>query len=542
MSHHYLDLRNRRRFLRHRLEQRGHHAFPAADQERGSHRATVQRRVPGAEPGVPTPEVAEVVAAVQRYFAGEETDFSGIKLDLGEQDRFFQQVYAAARRVGWGRTTTYGTLAKELGAGPEAARDVGLAMSRTRWPLIIPCHRVLAAGGKVGGFLRSGRLGGQGAHAGAGGRSRRAATAGPALVSGSEPAVRFPLPLAGDSTHAGGGASHRLTAVAGPQVPRSRSMPTACGPATGHAGPRPSPLIESAKDAHMAQAQALLQRLLPHTGTRIASASRACRGVGKSTAIDQLGMNLVEQGHGWRCWRSIPTSTRSGGSILGDKTRMVRLAQSRAAFIRPSPTSGTLGGVARKTRETMLLVEAAGFDVVIVETVGVGQSEVAVAAMVDFFLVLLLAGGGDDLQGIKRGIIEIADMIAITKADGDNIARAKKAAAIYQGALGIITPTSPAWVPPVLTISAQDNRGPRRGVGAHPGASRAHDGDRRVPGPAWAQAVDWMHDLLQERLLAALEADASVAARCGRAGKRGAGRRAHARAGSCRAAFAGRAR
>ena len=148
-------------------------------------------------------------------------------------------------------------------------------------------------------------------------------------------------------------------------------------------------------------------------------------GVGKSTAIDQLGMNLVEQGHRVAVLAVDPTSTRSGGSILGDKTRMARLAQSRAAFIRPSPTSGTLGGVARKTRETMALVEAAGFDVVIVETVGVGQSEVAVAGMVDFFLVLLLAGGGDDLQGIKRGIIEIADMIAITKADGDNVARAK---------------------------------------------------------------------------------------------------------------------
>jgi LAO/AO transport system kinase len=218
-------------------------------------------------------------------------------------------------------------------------------------------------------------------------------------------------------------------------------------------------LIESAKDTHMAQAQALLQRLLPLTGTAHRIGITGVPGVGKSTAIDQLGMNLVEQGHRVAVLAVDPTSTRSGGSILGDKTRMVRLAQSRSAFIRPSPTSGTLGGVARKTRETMLLVEAAGFDVVIVETVGVGQSEVAVAAMVDFFLVLLLAGGGDDLQGIKRGIIEVADMIAITKADGDNVARARKAAATYQSALGIITPTSPGWVPPVLTISAQDDRG-----------------------------------------------------------------------------------
>ena len=272
-------------------------------------------------------------------------------------------------------------------------------------------------------------------------------------------------------------------------------------------------LIESAKDAHMAQAQALLQRLLPLTGKAHRIGITGVPGVGKSTAIDQLGMNLVEQGHRVAVLAVDPTSTRSGGSILGDKTRMVRLAQSRAAFIRPSPTSGTLGGVARKTRETMLLVEAAGFDVVIVETVGVGQSEVAVAAMVDFFLVLLLAGGGDDLQGIKRGIIEIADMIAITKADGDNVARARKAAAIYQGALGIITPTSPGWVPPVLTISAQDNRGldelwakilDHRERMTATGEFQARRG---------AQAVDWMHDLLQQRLLAALEADADVAAR-----------------------------
>src|SRR5262249_57197718 len=152
-------------------------------------------------------------------------------------------------------------------------------------------------------------------------------------------------------------------------------------------------------------------------------------------------------------------STRSGGSILADKTRMARLAQSQQAFIRPSPTSGTLGGVARKTRETMLLVEAAGFDVVIVETVGVGQSEIAVAGMVDFFVVLLLAGGGDDLQGIKRGIVEIADMIAITKADGDNGARASEAVAVFKGALAILTPSTAEWSPPVIAISALTNRG-----------------------------------------------------------------------------------
>jgi len=272
-------------------------------------------------------------------------------------------------------------------------------------------------------------------------------------------------------------------------------------------------LIESAKDSHLAQAQALLQRLLPHTGKAHRIGITGVPGVGKSTAIDQLGMNLVEQGHRVAVLAVDPTSMRSGGSILGDKTRMVRLAQSRSAFIRPSPTSGTLGGVARKTRETMLLVEAAGFDVVIVETVGVGQSEVAVAAMVDFFLVLLLAGGGDDLQGIKRGIIEIADLIAITKADGDNVARARKAAAVYQGALGIITPSSSAWVPPVLTISAQAN------LGLHEMWAKVLEHRERMMAVGefqarrGAQAVDWMHDLLQQRLLAALQADPAVAAR-----------------------------
>ena len=236
-------------------------------------------------------------------------------------------------------------------------------------------------------------------------------------------------------------------------------------------------------------------------------------GVGKSTAIDQLGINLVEQGHRVAVLAVDPTSTRSGGSILGDKTRMTRLAQSREAFIRPSPTSGTLGGVARKTREAMALVEAAGFDVVIVETVGVGQSEVAVGGMVDFFLVLLLAGGGDDLQGIKRGIVEMADMIAITKADGDNVARARRAASVYQGALAILTPVSPNWAPPVLTISAGENRGLDELWEKIVEHKERMTASGEFAARRGAQAVAWMHDLLQERLLAALQADAVVARR-----------------------------
>ncbi len=272
-------------------------------------------------------------------------------------------------------------------------------------------------------------------------------------------------------------------------------------------------LIESAKGEHARLAQRLLQRLLPHTGAAYRVGITGVPGVGKSTLIDQLGMNLVEQGHKVAVLAVDPTSTRSGGSILGDKTRMARLAQSRSAFIRPSPTSGTLGGVAARTRETMVLVEAAGFDVVLVETVGVGQSEVAVAGMVDFFLLLMLAGGGDDLQGIKRGIMEIADMIAITKADGDNVARARRAQSIYQGALAILTPTSPNWTTPVLTVSSSENRGLDRLWQLIEEHRRRMTASGELAARRGAQAVAWMHDLLQARLLATLEADPQVARR-----------------------------
>jgi LAO/AO transport system kinase len=266
-------------------------------------------------------------------------------------------------------------------------------------------------------------------------------------------------------------------------------------------------LIESSKLEHVALAEELLQRLLPSTSTAIRVGITGVPGAGKSTAIDQLGSNLVDQGHRVAVLAVDPSSSRSGGSILADKTRMARLAQCASAFIRPSPTSGTLGGVARKTRETMALVEAAGFDIVLVETVGVGQSEIAVAGMVDFFLVLLLAGGGDEFQGIKRGIVEIADMIAITKADGDNLARARKAAAIYQGALAILVPPSPNWTPPVLTISAQENRGLDElwaKIGEH---RRIMQASGELHGRRGTQAVEWMHALVRERLQAALRAD-----------------------------------
>jgi len=260
-------------------------------------------------------------------------------------------------------------------------------------------------------------------------------------------------------------------------------------------------LVESTKPAHRVRAQALLQDLLPDTGKAHRIGITGVPGVGKSTAIDQLGMNLIADGRRVAVLAVDPTSRRSGGSILGDKTRMHRLAANESAFIRPSPTSGTLGGVARRTRETMLLLEAAGYDVVIVETVGVGQSETAVAEMVDFFLVLLLAGGGDDLQGIKKGIVEIADMIVINKADGDNVARATRSAAEYQGALNLLAPVSPSWHPPVLTMSARENSGldvlwqkieEHRRIMTATGAFLA----RRQ-----TQAVTWMHDMLADRLM-----------------------------------------
>jgi LAO/AO transport system kinase len=208
-----------------------------------------------------------------------------------------------------------------------------------------------------------------------------------------------------------------------------------------------------------------------------------------------------------------PTSRRTGGAILGDKTRMERLSQRREAFIRPSPTAGTLGGVARRTRETMALVEAAGFDVVIVETVGVGQSETAVSDMVDFFLVLLLAGAGDELQGIKRGVLELADMMVVTKADGDNVSRATQAAADLKSALGILTPASQNWMPPVMTISAKDNRGLDTMWDRIVEHRRVMTASGEFETRRQAQRVTWMRDMLTDRFADLLRSDPAIATR-----------------------------
>ncbi len=218
-------------------------------------------------------------------------------------------------------------------------------------------------------------------------------------------------------------------------------------------------LVESTRLDHQEAAQSLLERLLPATGNAVRVGITGVPGVGKSTFIEAFGLYLIGRGKRVAVLAVDPSSARTGGSILGDKTRMAKLSAAPEAFIRPSPSGGSLGGVARRTREGMLVCEAAGYDVVIVETVGVGQSEVAVSSMVDFFLVLMLAGAGDELQGIKKGILEIADALAINKADGDNVALAQQAASQYIAALNLFRHTSPTWDPPVVTLSAIEMRG-----------------------------------------------------------------------------------
>lgn len=218
-------------------------------------------------------------------------------------------------------------------------------------------------------------------------------------------------------------------------------------------------LIESTLDSHQDIAQQIVELSLPYTGNSIRIGITGVPGVGKSSFIDKFGMYLISSGHKVAVLAVDPSSERSGGSILGDKTRMEDLSKERNAFIRPSPTAGSLGGVARKTRETIAVCEAAGFDVILIETVGVGQSETAVYGMVDFFLLLMLAGAGDELQGIKRGIMEMCDAIFINKSDGDNITKAKRAKIEYSNAIHLLPASPSGWMPVVDTCSAKTGDG-----------------------------------------------------------------------------------
>src|SRR5258705_704639 len=272
-------------------------------------------------------------------------------------------------------------------------------------------------------------------------------------------------------------------------------------------------LIESRRADHQAAARDLVQALLPGTGKAIRVGITGSPGVGKSTTIDALGMFLIERGHKVAVLAVDPSSARTGGSILGDKTRMARLAGSEHAYIRPSPASGTLGGVAAKTREAMLLCEAAGFDVVLVETVGIRQSGTVVSGMTDFFLALMLPGAGDELQGIKKGLVELADMIAINKADGDNVPRANLAAAEYRSALHILSPRSQHWHPPVVTYSALTGTGMDTLWQKILDHRTAMNASGEFAARRREQRVQWMGSMREQRVMRRLRADAAIRAK-----------------------------
>ncbi len=271
--------------------------------------------------------------------------------------------------------------------------------------------------------------------------------------------------------------------------------------------------IESRLPEQAALGQEILESLIVDSGKAVRVGITGPPGVGKSTLIEALGLHLIEAGRSIAVLAVDPSSPVTGGSILGDKTRMARLSMEADAFIRPSPSGGSLGGVAQRTRETMLLCEAAGYDVVLIETVGIGQSEVTVASMVDFFLVLLLPAGGDQLQGIKRGVMELADALVVNKSDGAMREIAECTRADYAGALQLMRPTTPSWRPRALMASALNAEGVEevwRDVEEHRealGASGELEGRRRE------QNRKWMWSLVEEGLRVALEKDSAVAKR-----------------------------
>jgi LAO/AO transport system kinase len=269
-------------------------------------------------------------------------------------------------------------------------------------------------------------------------------------------------------------------------------------------------LVESTRPDHADLAQELLVRLLPHTGRSQRVGLSGVPGAGKSTLIDKLGTFLTAREHRVAVLAVDPSSTRRGGSILGDKTRMHALAADPAAFIRPSPSSGSLGGVTRSTREALLVVEAGGYDVVIVETVGVGQSEAAVASMVDCFVMLMVPGMGDSLQGIKRGVLELADILLVNKTDGDRTKEAAHVARELADALHMFGTASPSWEPPVLTCSAKDGTGIDRlwAEVEHHRTALSQSGEFTEKRDQ--QTNQWMWAMVEDRLLSRLRTDTGV--------------------------------
>jgi LAO/AO transport system kinase len=260
-------------------------------------------------------------------------------------------------------------------------------------------------------------------------------------------------------------------------------------------------LVESTRADHRQQAQELLLELMPDAGKAVHVGITGVPGVGKSTTIEALGMSLIDQGHRVAVLAVDPSSTRTGGSILGDKTRMARLAVHPDAYIRPSPTSGTLGGVAKATRETIVLLEAAGYDVILVETVGVGQSEVTVANMVDTFVFLTLARTGDSLQGIKKGVLELADVVVVNKADGEHTVEAKAAARELAGALRLLYPRETLWRPPVLTMSALEGTGLQELWNAVLEHRRVLTEAGEFEARRRTQQVEWMWSMVRDTVL-----------------------------------------